>query len=364
MVTDGVFLRVLTSSVQAGKYFRMPVYRVSRIHINNMKQIKLSVLDLAVITEGSNAAEAITRTIKVAQHAEALGYERIWLAEHHNMANIASSATAVLIGHVAGQTKNIRVGSGGIMLPNHSPLAVAEQFGTLETLYPGRIDLGLGRAPGTDQLTAMALRRNFSNGNYNFATNIEELQNYFENENEQARVRAFPGEGAEIPIWILGSSTDSAYLAAEMGLPYAFAAHFAPAQFRNAINIYRQNFKPSQYLAQPYVLACVNVVGADTDDEAQYLATSIYQMFLGIITNQRKGLQPPVPSMDELWGLQERAAVAQMTGCTFIGSKTTLHSQLDKFITDTGIDEMMVSMNIYDEAAKLKSYSILKEVFS
>jgi luciferase family oxidoreductase group 1 len=333
------------------------------IRQNSMKDIVLSVLDLAVVTEGSNAATAIERTVTLAQHVEHLGYKRIWMAEHHNMANIASSATAVLIGHIAGKTKHIRVGSGGIMLPNHSPLAVAEQFGTLETLYPKRIDLGLGRAPGTDQLTAMALRRNYADGAYDFGRNIEELQQYFTNTNELTRVRAFPGEGADIPIWILGSSTDSAYLAAQMGLPYAFAAHFAPAQFQAAIRIYRQHFQPSVYLDRPYVLACVNVVGADTNERAAYLATSIYQMFLGIITNKRRGLQPPVPTMDGLWDLQERAAVAQMTSCTFIGDKESLKAQLHRFLTDTDVDELMVNSNIFDLDERLHSYTILKSVF-
>lgn len=326
-----------------------------------MKNVRLSVLDLAIVREGGDAAEAIGRAVALAQHAEHLGFERVWLAEHHNMVNVASSATAVLIGHVAGQTRKIRVGSGGIMLPNHAPLMVAEQFGTLETLYPERIDLGLGRAPGTDQLTAAALRRNFNDGAYHFGRSIEELQGYFNNTHEQTRVRAFPGEGAHIPIWILGSSTDSAFLAAEMGLPYAFAAHFAPAQFRHAIALYRQHFKPSPYLAEPYVMACVNVIGADTDAEAQSQATSMYRMFLGIITNSRKPLQPPVPSMDGIWDLQEQAAVMHMTSCTFIGNKDTLSMQLQRFIRETDVDELMVTTNIYDTEARLHSYTILKE---
>ncbi len=233
-----------------------------------MKKISLSVLDLAVVSEGDSVSDAIKRTVEVARHTEKLGYKRIWLAEHHNMEHIASSATAVLIGHVAGLTEGkIRVGSGGIMLPNHSPLVIAEQFGTLASIYPNRIDLGLGRAPGTDQLTAAALRRNNANYQYDFQAEIEQLQTYFSTENKHAKVRAFPGEGINVPIWILGSSTDSAYLAAQMGLPYAFAAHFAPAQFKMAIDIYRKNFKPSKNLEKPYVLACVNVIAADTDQK-------------------------------------------------------------------------------------------------
>lgn len=328
-----------------------------------MKKIAVSALDLSVIFEGGNAASAIDRTVKVAQHIEKLGYKRIWLAEHHNMPNIASSATAVLIGHVAGKTSTIRVGSGGIMLPNHSPLAIAEQFGTLETLYPERIDLGLGRAPGTDQLTAMALRRNNVESIYSFPSDIRDLQVYFSASNEHARVRAFPGEGLDIPIWILGSSTDSAHLAAEMGLPYAFAAHFAPQQFRRAIQLYRQNFNPSLYLKEPKVLACVNVVAAETDDEARFLATSLYQMFLGIVTNSRKPLQPPKLAMDPVhWPTELRSAVQQMLSCTFIGSKESLFNQLSTFAESTEIDELMVSSNIFDENARLQSYDILKEV--
>lgn len=326
--------------------------------------VKLSALDLSVVIQGGNAATAISRTVEVAQYVEKLDFERIWLAEHHNMEFVASSATSVLIGHVAGKTSHIRVGSGGIMLPNHAPLAIAEQFGTLETLYPGRVDLGLGRAPGTDQLTAAALRRNNINTAYHFPADVRELQLYFSDENSDGRVRAFPGEGLDIPIWILGSSTDSAYLAAEMGLPYAFAAHFAPTQFRAAIALYRQHFKPSAYLEKPYVLACVNVIAADTDEEAHVLATSMYRMFLGIVTNTRQPLPPPVPSMDPYWSPDVEAAVKQMTACTFIGSKESLSDQLSKFIDETGIEELMTTGNIYDQGARLKSYRILKEVLS
>lgn len=326
--------------------------------------IPLSVLDLAIVTQGGDIPSAIGRTVSLARHAEREGYQRFWLAEHHNMQHVASSATAVLIGHVAGATNSIRVGSGGIMLPNHAPLSVAEQFGTLEALYPGRIDLGLGRAPGTDQLTARALRRNHTDLSYDFGQHIRELQHYFENTNEHTPVRAFPGEGAGIPVWILGSSTDSAYLAAEMGLPYAFAAHFAPAQFAVAVQIYRKHFRPSAYLQQPYMMACVNMIGADTDEEAGFLASSIYQMFLGIITNSRKPLQPPVQHMDELWSGPERAAVAQMLSCTFTGSADTLRRKLGHFIEQHALNELMVTSNIYDPEARLKSFSILKQALS
>lgn len=329
-----------------------------------MKDITLSVLELATVTEGGSTREAIDTTVAVARHTEALGYKRIWLAEHHNMEHIASSATSVLIGHVAGKTERIRVGSGGIMLPNHSPLVIAEQFGTLETLYPGRIDLGLGRAPGTDQLTAMALRRNNMASAHNFPTEVRELQAYFENEDTDTKVRAFPGEGLQIPMWILGSSTDSAHLAAQMGLPYAFAAHFAPAQFRTAIDIYRSNFRPSKYLQTPYVIACVNVIAAATDDEAELLATSLYRLFMNIITNKRSGLQPPGKLPELFWHPEVQQAVRNMTACTFTGSKTTLRDKLGQFIETTGVNELMVATYVYDRQAKLQSYTILKEALT
>jgi luciferase family oxidoreductase group 1 len=326
-----------------------------------MKDITLSVLELAVVRDGGTTREAIDTTVAVAQHAEQLGYKRVWLAEHHNMEHIASSATSVLIGHVAGETNSIRVGSGGIMLPNHSPLVIAEQFGTLETLYPGRIDLGLGRAPGTDQLTAMALRRNNMASQHNFPAEVRELLAYFENEDTDTKVRAFPGEGLQVPVWILGSSTDSAHLAAEMGLPYAFAAHFAPAQFATAIDIYRKNFRPSKYLSAPYVMACVNVIGADTDAEAEHLVTSLYRMFMNIITNNRSGLKPPGELPPLFWHPDVQQHVKNMTACTFTGNKESLRRKLAYFIEETGVDELMVATYIYDKAAKLKSFSILMD---
>ncbi len=330
-----------------------------------LKKIPISILDLAIVREGGNAASAIEATVAIAQHAEFIGYKRFWLAEHHNMEHVASSATAVLIGHVAGQTQGmIRIGSGGIMLPNHSPLAVAEQFGTLATLFPGRIDLGLGRAPGTDQLTAMALRRNHASMAYDFKSEIEQLQQYFSEDNRVARVRAFPGEGVDIPLWILGSSTDSAYLAAEMGLPYAFAAHFAPAQFRAAIQIYRKHFKPSAVLEQPYVMACVNVIAADTDEEANFLATSFYRMFLGIITNTRSPLQPPGPLPASIQQPEIQQVLHSMTACSFIGAPDTLRETLGDFIAETDIDELMVTSNMYDMGARIRSLDILVDVLT
>ena len=326
-----------------------------------MKKIPLSVLELAVVTAGGNTGTAIAGTVATAQHAELLGYNRVWMAEHHNMEHIASSATAVLIGHVAGKTKSIRVGSGGIMLPNHSSLQVAEQFGTLETIYPGRIDLGLGRAPGTDQLTAMALRRNHIETSQDFPLDVKQLQTYFSKANSVGKVRAFPGEGLDIPIWILGSSTDSAYLAAQLGLPYAFAAHFAPAQFRLAINIYRKNFRPSAQLAAPYVMACVNVIAADTDEEATLLSSSLLNMFIGVITNTRKPLMPPgkLPPAYELPEVQ--ATINNMLSCTFTGSRETIRKELTAFIDETGIDELMAATYIYDHEAKLRSFTILHD---
>lgn len=327
-----------------------------------MKQVKYSVLDLAVLTAGGTTKLAIDRTVELAQKAEEFGYERVWLAEHHNMQYIASSATSVLIGHVASKTNKIRVGSGGIMLPNHSPLQVAEQFGTLETLYPGRIDLGLGRAPGTDQQTAMALRRNDMSSQHHFPEDVKALQRYFSEENKTAAVRAFPGEGLEIPLWILGSSTDSAYLAAEFGLPYAFAAHFAPAQLKHALYIYRHNFKPSQYLQEPKVLICINGIAAETQKEAELLSMSLYKLFSGILTNSRQPLSPPIPDLIKEWPKELLDAANQMLRCSFIGDKTNLKTQLADFFEEFAPDEVMISGNIFDMEKRINSYRLLAEV--
>lgn len=324
--------------------------------------IDLSILELAIIRDGGDTGQAITHTVEAARHAEKLGYKRIWLAEHHNMPHVASSATSVLIGHVAGKTEQIRVGSGGIMLPNHSPLIVAEQFGTLEALYPGRIDLGLGRAPGTDQPTAQAIRRENMQASFSFPADVRQLQKYFGNTDESAKVRAFPGEGAKVPIWILGSSTDSAYLAAEMGLPYSFAAHFAPQQLYSAIDIYRKNFKPSAVLEKPRMMVCVNVIAADTDEEARFLSTSLIRMFIGIVTNNRQPLMPPQELPDIYHQHRElKYMVDNMLTHTFTGSRETLHKSLSRFIADTGLDELMVTSYFYDPEAKLKSLSLVKE---
>jgi luciferase family oxidoreductase group 1 len=325
------------------------------------KPISVSLLELAIITQNSNATETFHKTKDIAQLADNLGYKRFWLAEHHNMAHVASTATVVLIGYVASQTKNIRVGSGGIMLPNHSPLVVAEQFGTLETLYPNRIDLGLGRAPGTDQPTAEAIRKDFFEQAQRFPQNVSKLQEYFSSENETGKVRAFPAEGLKVPIWILGSSMDSAALAAAYGLPYAFAGHFAPKLMIQAFEFYRENFQPSEYLDQPKTMACVNIIAADTNEEAELLSTSLYQMFLNLIRNDRKGLQPPVPSLDDIMNEAERFHVNQMTAGTFTGNKEQLVTDLKKFIDYARIDELMVTSPIFDHQAKLKSIQITKE---
>ena len=328
------------------------------------QDIAYSILELALVPEGSTIKQTLNNSLALAREAEVLGYKRIWFAEHHNSEHVGSNAPSLLIGYVAENTETIRVGSGGIMLPNHSPLVIAEQFGTLAHLYPSRIDLGLGRAPGTDQVTAMAIRgEQRLQSAMSFPQDVKKLQQYFSIENSGSSVRAIPGEGLDIPIWILGSSTDSAHLAAAMGLPYAFASHFAPAQFLTAINIYRQNFKPSEYLDKPYVLSCVNVVAADTDAEANKLATSLYRMFKGVITGKRELLPPPVDSMEGILSDYEEEQLNQMLSCTFIGSKATIQQDLEQFLEQTGVNEIMASAHIYDHQAKLRSYEILAEVF-
>lgn len=326
---------------------------------NRILKIPFSVLDLAPVLHGKTVKDTFESSMKLAQTAEKLGYNRFWLAEHHNMPGIASSATSILIGHIAGGTQKIRVGSGGIMLPNHSPLMVAEQFGTLGTLYPNRIDLGLGRAPGTDQLTARALNRD-QRAVYEFPQNIQLLQRYFSVENSRSAVRAIPGEGVDIPIWILGSSTDSAYLAAELGLPYVFASHFAPAHLFRAVEIYKENFKPSEQSEKPYFLACVNVIAADTNEEAELLATSYKRMILGILTGNRSLLQPADENF--ILSADQELALHQMTKYSFIGNKQKVESGLSDFIDATEVDELMTTSYIYDLELKLKSLEILKSI--
>jgi luciferase family oxidoreductase group 1 len=324
--------------------------------------IPYSVLDLAVVTEGSDAKEAIERSRELAIHAEKLGYNRFWMAEHHNMEHIASSATSVLLGHMAEATSTIRIGSGGIMLPNHSPYIIAEHFGTLATMYPGRIDLGLGRAPGTDQTTAHAIRPDRMKEVYNFPKNVEHLKKYLSGENAEAKVRAFPGEGTDVPIWILGSSTDSAHLAAKLGLPYAFASHFAPQQLMEAIQIYRDEFQPSKQLSEPYVMAGINVIAADTTEQAEYLSTSTKQMFVGVITGERKPLPPPVDNINDVIPLQYQAALKQMLAYSFIGDTHKIKESLSQFIDQTNVDEVITASYIYDHKERLKSHRLFKEV--
>lgn len=324
--------------------------------------LPFSVLDLAVVVEGKTPADAFHNSLELAREAEAAGYKRFWMAEHHNMANVASSATSVLLGYIAGGTSSIRVGSGGIMLPNHTPLVIAEQFGTLATLYPDRIDLGLGRAPGTDQVTAMAIRRERFHAADSFPQDIRELQTYLSDDNSSSRVRAFPGEGTNIPIWILGSSTFSALLAADFGLPYAFASHFAPREFLRAIQLYRENFKPSEYLAEPYVMACINVVAAPSDEEADFLSSSMKLMFRGIVTGDRKPLQPPVKNIDDIWTESEREAVYQMLSVSFIGGPETIKASMRRFREQTEVNEVIVSSNIYDHQARLRSFRMFADI--
>jgi luciferase family oxidoreductase group 1 len=323
--------------------------------------IPFSILDLAPITEGGDAAQSFRNTLDLARHGERWGYQRFWLAEHHGMPGIASAATAVLIGHVAGGTSTIRVGAGGIMLPNHSPLVIAEQFGTLESLFPGRIDLGLGRAPGSDQLTARALRRNLASDADQFPQDVVELMDYFSATQRHA-VRAVPGAGLKVPIWILGSSLFGAQLAAALGLPYAFASHFAPAQMMQAIALYRSTFRPSAHLEKPYVMLGFNVFAADTEEEAKFLATSMQQAFVNLRSGHPKRLQPPMEGYLNRIGPQERALLDQVLSCAAIGSRDTVKRILKAFIEQTGADELMITSQIFDHPARLRSYEITAEL--
>ena len=317
--------------------------------------IPFSVLDLAPIAEGACAADSFAHTVELAQLADRLGYRRYWMAEHHGMPGIASAATAILIGHVAAATPRIRVGAGGIMLPNHAPLVIAEQFGTLETLYPGRIDLGLGRAPGSDQATARALRRTLDSSPDAFPQDVTELIDYFEG---CGPVRAVPGDGCNIPVWILGSSLFGAQLAAMMGLPYAFASHFAPAQMMDAIAVYRRHFRPSRHLERPYVMLGYNVFAADTDEQARFLATSWQQSFINLRTG-RPGLLPrPVEGYLESLPGPARALLDSILSCAAIGAPDTVAADIQAFIERTGADELMITCNMHDHAARMRSFEI------
>ena len=326
------------------------------------KHTSYSILDLALVSEDHTLQDTYTNVLKLAQHAETYGYSRYWLAEHHNSANIGSSATSVLIGYVAQGTKTLRIGSGGIMLPNHSPLIVAEQFGTLGSLYPNRIDLGLGRAPGTDRETAQAIRSDFMEAAHSFPNELDKIQTYFSANNATSRVRATVAEGVEVPIYILGSSTDSAHLAAKKGLPYAFASHFATTHLWNALDIYRKEFKPSSVLQKPYVIAGVNIIIADTDEEAQRLSTSLIRMIVGILTGKRDFVQPAIDMTDELKEIMKNPQVHQMLKYSFIGSKATVKAQVKAFMAQTQADELIAVTNIYDIKDRIRSYKLFSEI--
>ena len=321
----------------------------------------LSVLDLVPVQQGATPGEALRHSLALAQHAEALGFTRYWVAEHHNMTGIASAATSVVIGFLAQGTSTIRVGSGGIMLPNHSPLVIAEQFGTLASLYPGRIDCGLGRAPGTDQVTVRALRRD-PRAAESFPEDVQELQALFQPVRPGQAVQAFPGAGLDVPLWILGSNTYGAQLAAALGLPYAFASHFAPDALVQAMELYRQLFKPSQQLDKPHAMAGVNVIVADTDAEAKRLFTTHQQSFANLRRGRPGPQQPPIDDIDGYWSPAEKQMAGSMLACAVVGSPETVRHGLERFVAYTGADELMVVSAIFDPEARRKSYSLLAEI--
>jgi luciferase family oxidoreductase group 1 len=320
--------------------------------------VPLSILDLSPITEGSDAAQSFRNSLSLAQHGERLGYRRYWLAEHHGMPGIASAATAVLLAYIGAGTSTLRIGAGGVMLPNHSPLVIAEQFGTLASLYPGRVDLGLGRAPGSDQRTARALRRDLQSDADQFPQDVVELMDFMSKEPRQA-VRAVPGMGLEVPVWILGSSTFGAQLAAHLGLPYAFASHFAPQQLMQAIRIYRETFKPSAQLDKPYVMLGFNVFAADTDEEAAFRATSWQQAFVNLRSGRPGRLPPPLAGYREKVGPAENALLDSVLSCSAVGSPAAVKARLNEFVAETGADELMITSQVFDHEARLKSYEIL-----
>jgi luciferase family oxidoreductase group 1 len=328
-----------------------------------MPKLLHSILDLAPVRQGGTVAEALRNSLDLAQHAERWGYHRFWLAEHHNIPGIASAATSVVIAHVAGGTSRIRVGSGGIMLPNHAPLVIAEQFGTLEALFPGRIDLGLGRAPGGDQPTMRALRRGLGSSGDTFPQDVLELQSYLAPAQPGALIRAVPGQGSQAPLYLLGSSTFSAQLAAELGLPLAFASHFAPASLHDALRLYRAGFKPSPQLREPHVIVGVNVFAADTDAEAARLYTTLQQMFLNIIRDTRKAMPPPVDTMDGVWSEPEETYVRRMLRYSAVGRPATVRKALEAIIAETGADEIIATAQIHDHAARLHSFELAAQVF-
>lgn len=328
-----------------------------------MKDIKLSALNLVPIREGQDDKDTINDMVKLAQGLDELGYERYWIAEHHNAPNLVSSATALLIQHTLEHTERIKVGSGGIMLPNHAPLIVAEQFGTMETLFPHRVDLGLGRAPGTDMMTASALRRDQHNGVYQFPEEVEQLEKYFGPGNQQAYVRAYPAVGKNVPLYILGSSTDSAHVAARRGLPYVFAGHFAPQQMKEAIQIYKELFEPSDVLSEPYVIVCLNVIVSDTDTHAEYLASTMAQVMVSITRGRMQPVQPPTDDLKGLLTPREYELAKQRFSGSLIGSEDSVKRQLEGFIKEYGeIDELMAISYIYDQDKQLESYQRLQKV--
>lgn len=328
-----------------------------------MSNIKLSALNLVPIREGQNDKDAIDDMVELGQQLDELEYERYWIAEHHNAPNLVSSATALLIQHTLEHTQNIKVGSGGIMLPNHAPLVVAEQFGTMETLFPNRVNLGLGRAPGTDMMTASALRRDQHNGVYEFPEEVEQLQTYFSPENKQAYVRAYPAVNKNVPLYILGSSTDSAHLAARKGLPYVFAGHFAPQQMKEAIQIYKELFEPSDVLDKPYMIVCLNTIVTETDDEAERLASTLAQVFTSIARGKMQPVQPPTDDLKNLLTPREYEMAKQRERNSLIGSEETVKQKLEDFIEEYGeIDELMGISYIYDKAQQVDSFKRLKNV--
>ncbi|HEY9283442.1 MAG TPA: LLM class flavin-dependent oxidoreductase [Pyrinomonadaceae bacterium] len=329
---------------------------------NTPRRVPFSVLDLAPVKAGATVGDTFRETAELAQRAEGWGYRRFWLAEHHNMAGIASAATAVLVGHVAGATQTIRVGSGGVMLPNHAPLIVAEQFGTLESLYPGRIDLGIGRAPGTDQHTMRAMRRKLAGADDDFPRDVAELLSYFAPARPGQLVRAVPGEGLGVPVWLLGSSLYSARLAALAGLPFAFASHFAPDHLGEALDTYRREFRPSDTLREPYAMPCVNVFAADSDDEARRLFTSLQQAFINLRRGRPGLLPPPVDPSAGHWSEFESAGIWQVLRYSAVGSRDAVRRWLRDFVDQTRPDEIMVTAQIYDPAARLRSFGIVAEI--
>ncbi|TBL39997.1 luciferase-like monooxygenase [Hafnia alvei] len=326
------------------------------------RSVPFSVLDLSPIPTGATARDAFHRSLSLAQHAENWGFHRYWLAEHHNMTGIASAATSVLIGYIAGGTKTIRVGSGGVMLPNHAPLVIAEQFGTLESLYPGRIDLGLGRAPGSDQRTMMALRRSLHGEIDDFPQDVLELQRYFDEVAEGQHVQAVPGQGLHIPIWLLGSSLYSAQLAAKLGLPFAFASHFAPDMLHQALALYRSQFQPSAALAKPYAIVCINVVAADSERDARFLFTSMQQQFINLRRGKPGPLPAPVKDISDYWSGGEQYGVEQALRMSVVGDPTQVKSGLEALLRETQADEIMVNGQIFDHQARLRSFEIVADI--